>query len=160
MDGFITGYHDILKSIANISIYTLELVGIAIVIIGAIRAVVQAVRAARHKTSQNLVITLGKHLALALEFKMGAEIIKTVIIENISELLVLAFVIVLRAALAFLIHWEIKAEKKDLSEEMEFMKAAGENLKGHDLATNISEKDGTPDTATPTETTANTDLKA
>ena len=146
MDGFIHGYHDILKSIANISIYTLELVGIAVVIIGAIRAVVQAVRAANHKASQNLVITLGKHLALALEFKMGAEIIKTVIIENISELLVLAFVIVLRAALAFLIHWEIKAEKKDLSEEMEFMKATGENLKFHGISINTPEDKDTAGT--------------
>ena len=122
MEAFLHGYHDILKHIANISIYTLELIGIIVVIIGAARAVVQAVRASRHKTSQNLVITLGKHLALALEFKMGAEIIKTVIIENISELLVLAFVIFLRAALALLIHWEIKAEKKELSEKMEHMK--------------------------------------
>lgn len=146
MEGFITGYHDILKSIANISIYTLELVGIAVVIIGAIRAVVQAVRAANHKTSQNLVITLGKHLALALEFKMGAEIIKTVIIENISELLVLAFVIVLRAALAFLIHWEIKAEKKDLSEQMEFMKTASEGLMNHGITISTPEKKDGADT--------------
>ena len=142
MEGFINGYHDILKSIANISIYTLELVGIAVVIIGAIRAVVQAIRAANHKTSQNLVITLGNHLALALEFKMGAEIIKTVIIENISELLVLAFVIVLRAALAFLIHWEIKAEKKNLSEEMALMKAAGENLNNSNTAPEAATADG------------------
>ena len=127
MEAFLHGYHDILKHIASISIYTLELIGIIVVIIGAARAVIQAVRATNHKTSQNLVITLGKHLALALEFKMGAEIIKTVIIENISELLVLAFVIFLRAALALLIHWEIKAEKKDLSEEMEHMRSEKTN---------------------------------
>ena len=144
MDVFIEGYRGILESIAHISIYTLELVGIIVVIIGAVSTVVQAVRAANHKESRNLVITLGKHLALALEFKMGAEIIKTVIIKDISELLILAFVIVLRAALALLIHWEIKAEKKDLSEEMEFMKSATKGLKGHSLAASMSEKkDGT-----------------
>ena len=128
MDAFLHGYHDILKNIANVSIYTLELIGIIVVIIGVIRTVVQAVKAANHKKSQNLVITLGRHLALALEFKMGAEIIKTVIIEDISELLVLAFVIVLRAALALLIHWEIKAEKKELSEEMEHSKPEDQAL--------------------------------
>ena len=157
MTAFINVYHDVLKSIANISIYTLELIGIAVVIIGAVRAVVQAIRAANHKESQNLVITLGKHLALALEFKMGAEIIKTVIIENISELLVLAFVIALRAALALLIHWEIKAEKKELSEEMEHMKSVSEKLKAHKLG------NGSAADAEPSDTDAgsnSTDLKS
>ena len=157
MDAFLHGYHDILKNIANVSIYTLELIGIIVVIIGAVRAVVQAIRAANHKESQNLVITLGKHLALALEFKMGAEIIKTVIIENISELLVLAFVIALRAALALLIHWEIKAEKKELSEEMEHMKSVSEKLKAHKLGNGSAADADTSDTDAGSDST---DLKS
>jgi uncharacterized membrane protein len=51
-------------------------------------------------------------LALALEFKMGAEIVNTVIIRNLEELLILAIVIALRAVLALLIHWEIKNEER------------------------------------------------
>ena len=55
-----------------------------------------------------MVIDLGKALALALEFKMGAEIIKTVIIHNLEELAILGVVIVIRALLAVIIHWEIR----------------------------------------------------
>ena len=56
---------------------------------------------------------LGKALSLALEFKMGAEIIKTVVIHNLEELAILGVVIIIRAILAFLIHWEIQTEEKD-----------------------------------------------
>mgnify|MGYP002510706576 CR=1 FL=1 len=52
-------------------------------------------------------------LALALEFKMGAEIIKTVIIHNLEELAILGAVVIIRALLAFIIHWEIRTEKKE-----------------------------------------------
>ena len=43
---------------------------------------------------------------------MGAEIIKTVIIHNLEELAILGIVIIIRALLAFIIHWEIRLEEK------------------------------------------------
>ena len=113
LETIVSGYESILHYIAEITVYTLELIGILIVILGSARAIAQAFRAARNKESKNLVITLGKALALALEFKMGAEIINTVIIRDLRELAVLAVIIALRAILAILIHWEIKNEKKD-----------------------------------------------
>jgi divalent metal cation (Fe/Co/Zn/Cd) transporter len=70
------------------------------------------VRLVRHRTI-NIVVELGKTLALALEFKMGAEIIKTVIVHDLTELAVLGIVILIRALLAFLIHWEMKMEKNE-----------------------------------------------
>ncbi len=113
LESIIFGYESALHYIAKFTVYTLELIGIAIVILGSAKAIIQAFRAARNKQSKNLVITLGKALALALEFKMGAEIINTVIIRDLRELAVLAVIIALRAILAILIHWEIKNEKKD-----------------------------------------------
>ena len=46
--------------------------------------------------------------ALSLEFKMAAEILKTVLVRDLKELLVLGAVILLRALLSFLIHFEMK----------------------------------------------------
>ena len=63
--------------------------------------------------SSKLMISLGKALALALEFKMGAEIVKTVIVRDLKELAILTIIIALRAVLALLIHWEITSEKKE-----------------------------------------------
>ena len=62
--------------------------------------------------------SIRKPIALALEFKMGAEIVKTVIVRDLAELGILAIVIALRAVLSLLIHWEIKNEKKAEKEEL------------------------------------------
>lgn len=58
-------------------------------------------------------IYLGKGLAMGLEFKLGSEILRTVIVREWSEIAIVAGIIVLRAALTFLIHWEIKEEEKE-----------------------------------------------
>ena len=52
-------------------------------------------------------------MALGLEFKLGSEILRTVIVRDLSEIVTVAAIIALRAALTFLIHWEIKIEKED-----------------------------------------------
>ena len=110
---FLNGYEEVLHFIAELAVHTLELIGIFIIIIGSIRVLVQARLAFKKKLPTNIIIALGRSLALALEFKMGAEIVKTVIIHDLKELLVLGIVIALRAVLALLIHWEIKNEKKE-----------------------------------------------
>ena len=111
------GYEGVLEYIAEFTVHTLELIGIVIIIIGSIRALVHAISNYRHKVSTSVIIELGRSLALALEFKMGAEIVNTVIIRDLKELLVLGIVIALRAILALLIHWEIKNEEKTIEKQ-------------------------------------------
>ena len=101
-----------LYPIAEVSASILELIGIIIIIIGSCRALVRLIQSAISKKGFHVVADLGKALSLALEFKMGAEIIKTVIIHNLEELAILGVVIVIRALLAFIIHWEIRMEEK------------------------------------------------
>ena len=57
-------------------------------------------------------LSLGNSLALGLEFKMGAEILKTVMIQEINEIMILGAIIILRALLSILIHYEVKSEKE------------------------------------------------
>ena len=64
-------------------------------------------------------IMLAQGLAVGLEFKLGSEILKTVIVRDWTEIATVAGIIALRAALTFLIHWEIKEEHKDLQEQMQ-----------------------------------------
>lgn len=64
-------------------------------------------------------------LATALEFKMAAELLKTLMVKELSELLVLGAVILLRALLSFLIHFEMKHAKED-SESAEALEAKKE----------------------------------
>ena len=118
MNAFMEGYNTALVYIANFAIHTLELVGILIITVGSIKSVVSLVSKLIGRDDSNIIIGLGKTLAIALEFKMGAEIVKTVIVRDITELGVLAIVIALRAVLALLIHWEIKNERKDEEEKL------------------------------------------
>lgn len=103
---------DFLHPVAEISASILELIGIVIIIVGSCRALVRLIRNVFKKKGFHVVVDLGKALSLALEFKMGAEIIKTVIIHNLEELAILGIVIIIRALLAFIIHWEIQLEEK------------------------------------------------
>lgn len=113
LENFIIQYKEFLYPVAEISAYTLELIGVIIIILGSARALIRIVNCLIKKLPFNVVIDLGKALSLALEFKMGAEIIKTVVIHNLEELSILGVVILIRALLAFIIHWEIKNERKD-----------------------------------------------
>ena len=110
---FTVHFKNFLYPLADISASLLELIGIIIIIVGSCRALVRLFRCVIKKEPFHVVIDLGKALSLALEFKMGAEIIRTVIIHNIEELAILGVVIVIRALLAFIIHWEIHIEEKE-----------------------------------------------
>ena len=119
LENFAVLFKDFLFPVAEITASTLELIGIIIIFIGSFRALFRVIGCLIKKQPLNIVIELGKALALALEFKMGAEIIKTVIIHDLEELAILGVVIIIRALLAVIIHWEIRLEEKENAEEIE-----------------------------------------
>ena len=53
---------------------------------------------------------------ILLEFKLGSEVLRTVVVRSTSELLIAGAIVLLRAAMTFLIHWEIKNEKAEHQE--------------------------------------------
>jgi uncharacterized membrane protein len=71
---------------------------------------------ARKKSRVQLDLAQG--IALALEFKLGGEVLRTVIVREQSELMILGVIILLRGALTFLIHWEIKGEESRIHDEL------------------------------------------
>ena len=113
LTNFIVHFKEYLYILADLSASLLELIGILIIIVGSCRALVRLLRCVIKRKPFHVVIDLGKALSLALEFKMGAEIIKTVIIHNLEELAILGVVILIRALLAFIVHWEIRTEEKE-----------------------------------------------
>ena len=113
MEGFLAQYKNFLHLLAELAACTLELVGILIIIIGSFRALMRLVKCLQKRQPFHIVIDLGKALSLALEFKMGAEIIKTVIIHDLKELAILGAVVIIRALLSIIIHWEIHLEEKE-----------------------------------------------
>lgn len=110
---FVSGYEALVRNIAEIAVHTLEFIGIIIVVVGSLRALATFGISIRKKQPTNIVIGLGRALSVALEFKMGAEIVNTAIVRDLRELAVLVTVILIRALLAFIIHWEMKLERQD-----------------------------------------------
>lgn len=98
------------STIVPIVIHLLEIMGIFIIVIGALKGFYKYLLNLVAKKNYNIKIEFAQSLTLALEFKMGAEILKTVIVRSLDEMYILAAIIFLRAILAFVIHWEMKGE--------------------------------------------------
>ena len=108
MEQFVEWLEFILENIASIAIILFEFIGVGIIIYSGITGFL---RWLQHRTDTG--IYLAKGLAMGLQFKMGSEILRTVIVRDWHEIGTVAGIIALRAALTFLLHWEIKQEEKD-----------------------------------------------
>ena len=86
----------------------IEIMGIFAVLWTAIQSFWEYLQNTFMKKHHNLQQHLAIGLATGLEFKMAAEILKTVIVRELSELVILGAVILLRALLSILIHFEMK----------------------------------------------------
>ena len=89
-------------------ISSIEIMGIFAVTWTALRTFWEYLQNAFMKKNHDLQHHLAIGLATGLEFKMAAEILKTVLVREISELVILGAVILLRAILSVLIHFEMK----------------------------------------------------
>lgn len=87
-----------------------ELIGIFVVTVSVFIAFYQYLRQMITHRSTNFKFQLAQGLASGLEFKMAAEILKTVLVRSLDELIILGAVILLRALLSVLIHVEMKAD--------------------------------------------------
>lgn len=92
----------------------LEIMGILVVAWSGIYAFWEYIQNTFFHKKFDLQFHLANGLATGLEFKMAAEILKTVLIREMSELLVLGAVILLRALLSVLIHFEMKHNKENV----------------------------------------------
>lgn len=104
--------HDFIELVLPYMISILEIIGIFIVFWSGIFGFWQYFQNTFMKKNHNLQEKLANGLALGLEFKMAAEILRTVLIQSLDELYMLGAVILLRALLSLLIHYEIKHPKK------------------------------------------------
>lgn len=86
----------------------LELMGIFVVAISATKAFIRYIHGLVTRQDVDIKFALANGMAISLEFKMAAEILKTVLVHEMNELIVLGAVILLRALLSFLIHFEMK----------------------------------------------------
>ena len=106
MAHFIETLEKIVQHTAEIGIVIAEIIGISILIITALKCFIKY-----FKRDEHLRLELAQGIALALEFKLGGEVLHTVIAREWQDLLILGGIIALRGVLTLLLHWEIKVEE-------------------------------------------------
>lgn len=122
METVITFLEKVVHMAAQLGITLTELAGILILLITVAKAIISYFRRDEH-----IRLTLAEGIALALEFKLGGEVLRTVIVREWTELLILGAIIALRGALTMLIHWEIRVEEK---REKELLAEGEEHQRG------------------------------
>ena len=98
----------ILHSFVNLAMLLFEYIGVGVITFAGLQGLVNYLR-----RSPDTRLTLAQGLAMGLEFKLGSEILRTVIVRSLSEIAIVGSIIALRAVLTVLIHWEIRNEKAD-----------------------------------------------
>lgn len=124
---------DVLIAIVPYIIHLMESMGVFVIIYSAIKAFLQYARNLFDFSDDSIKIELAKGLALALEFKLGAEILKTLTIRTLDEMLILASIVVLRVILTFVIHWEIESDTKRYKDFLNLKKISSQSTKINSL---------------------------
>ncbi len=105
-------FEEFIEILANWAILAFEFVGIVVLVVAGIKGIKDY-----FTKNPSIRLNLAEGMALALEFKLGSEILRTVIVRDVRELYFTAMLVLLRAALTYLIHWEIDYEVKSKKRE-------------------------------------------
>jgi len=98
--------------IVQLATVTCDLIGVAVLMATILRSAINYFR-----QNARVRLMLAQGISLALGFKLGGEVLRSVTVRDWNEFAILGAIIVLRAAITWLIHWEIKTE---ISEEKQF----------------------------------------
>ena len=109
MAAILEGLETVLYNIVEISTFLCEIFGVFVLVYTVLNSFYLWLR-----KNKAVRLDLAEGIAIALTFKMGGEVLRTVVVRTWSELGILGAIIVLRGLLTFLIQWEIKNEKQEL----------------------------------------------
>lgn len=108
MEAIIEIIEKVLHTLAEIGVPLLELVGVVIILITAAVSLFKVI-----KKDHGVHVSMPAGFAQGLEFMLGAEILKVVLVKNWADLGHLAAAIAIHAALTFLLQYEVRNAKKD-----------------------------------------------
>lgn len=114
MTEFIEIMEMILENVAEIAEVVFAVVGVLIILVNFVKGLYYYL-----KNDKRSKFVLAEGYTMGLEFLMAGEIIHTVIAKDLSTVIFVGAVVVVRVALTLLLHWEVQCEKKDEKEERE-----------------------------------------
>ena len=114
---------ELLADVVNVLVSVVEACGAAVIITGAVWAFARFVWVGlRRQTTSAFVpvrLTLGRFLALGLEFQLASDVLRTAVAPSFEELGQLAAVAAIRTALNYFLSQEIAEERRQVAQEKE-----------------------------------------
>ena len=107
MDILLSWAHGNFHYLVESGILILEFFGTMVLIVTGVKSMIGWI-----KHSIEVREWLAQGILLALAFKMGGEVLRTVIVEDTTELFLIFAIILLRGIVAALVYWELGKEKK------------------------------------------------
>ena len=101
------------RDAVDVVIPLIEVIGAAVILVGALSAFAQFVGSGlgvRQDSYEQIRLTLGRHLALGLEFQLGSDILGTAVSPSFSEIGKLGAVAAIRTLLNFFLQRELRDE--------------------------------------------------
>jgi uncharacterized membrane protein len=109
-----------LRDVVDSLVRLVEAAGAAVIFIGALIAVSKFLAALPKRNPEEFVpvrLSLGRYLALGLEFQLASDVLRTAIAPSFQELGKLSAVAAIRTALNFFLAREIHEEREQVAEE-------------------------------------------
>lgn len=103
---------EIIEGVLPIIIHIFEIMGIIVLTMGAFSAFYNYIKSKIAKVDSSVKYQFANSMIMALEFKLAAEILKTVLIRSLDELFILGSIFILRVLMTFVLEREISHEKK------------------------------------------------
>lgn len=110
--GFLQFFENTVLVLLNFTVYVLYSLGAGLIILGSTLVAIRYVKAKLKDPSQPFAgVARARYLTLSLEFFIGAEIIKTVIVRTYEEFLLLIFVIISRGLFSLILYLDRRWHK-------------------------------------------------
>ncbi|GAB4083206.1 DUF1622 domain-containing protein [Modestobacter muralis] len=126
---------ELLEDVVNALVSIVEACGAAVIIIGAVWAFARFVWVGlrRRDTSAFVPVrlTLGRFLALGLEFQLASDVLRTAVAPSFRELGQLAAVAAIRTALNYFLGKEIAEERRQVAEETKGARTGSGSTSAH-----------------------------
>ena len=111
---------DLLRVYVDLLVRVVESIGAAIIftgaVVAAVRFVLSAVRRGQDREYTGVRLSLGRYLALGLEFQLASDVLSTAVAPTFEEIGKLAAIAAIRTALNYFLRKEIEAERSELGE--------------------------------------------
>ncbi|WP_347057003.1 DUF1622 domain-containing protein [Blastococcus sp. HT6-30] len=112
---------ELLQEVVDVLVVIVEACGAAVIIVGAVWAFVRFLWVGlRHRAADGFLpvrLTLGRFLALGLEFQLAGDVLRTAVAPSWEEIGQLAAIAAIRTALNYFLGKEIAEERRQMEED-------------------------------------------